>query len=49
MPNLVNHSISLFYNEKYKLIPSSILKEDIVNKNYSLDIFFILKMENEKK
>jgi hypothetical protein len=39
LPNLVNHAISLFYNNKYGLIPSKILREDYTNKNTSLQVF----------
>ena len=26
-PNMVNHAISLFYNNKYDLVPDSLIKE----------------------
>ena len=39
LPNLVNHAISLFYNNKYGLIPSKILRKAYINKTTSLQVY----------
>ena len=39
IPNLVNHAVSLFYNNKFNLLPNYILNEKYINKNCSLDIY----------
>ena len=39
IPNLVNHAVSLYYNNKFGLIPDYILDENYLNKSSSLDIF----------
>lgn len=39
IPNLINHAVSLFYNNKYGLIPSKILNKTYINKNTSLEIY----------
>lgn len=39
IPNLVNHAVSLYYNNKYGLVPNYILDEIYQNKSSSLDIF----------
>ena len=39
LPNLVNHAVSLYYNNKYGLVPNYILDEIYQNKSSSLDIF----------
>jgi len=39
IPNLVNHAVSLYYNNKYGLIPNNILKEAYQNQSSSLNIF----------
>ena len=39
IPNMVNHAVSLYYNNKYGLIPDNILNEKYKNKNSSLDVF----------
>ena len=38
-PNMVNHAISLFYNNKYDLVPDSLIKEKYQKKNSPMDIF----------
>ena len=39
IPNLVNHAVSLFYNNKDGLVPNELLKPKYQNRNSSLDIF----------
>ena len=39
IPNMINHAVSLYYNNKYGLIPNSILNEKYINKNSSIDIY----------
>ncbi len=39
IPNLVNHAVSVFYNNKYGLIPDYILNENYRKKNSSINIF----------
>ena len=43
IPNLVNHAVSLFYNNKYNLLPNYILNEKYINKNISLDVYDYFK------
>ena len=38
-PNLVNHAVSLFYNNKNGLVPNSIIKNIYQNRNSAWDIF----------
>ena len=39
IPNLINHPVSLFYNNKYGLIPNAILNKKYINKNNSLEVY----------
>ena len=39
LPNLINHAVSLFYNNKYGLIPSIILNKTYINRNTSLEVY----------
>lgn len=39
IPNLVNHAVSLFYNNKHNLLTDYILNEKYINKNISLDVY----------
>lgn len=39
-PNMVNHSVSLYYNNKSGLIPSKILSEEYSNKKSPDDLYF---------
>ena len=39
IPNLINHAVSLFYNNKYGLIPSEILNKKYANRNNSLEVY----------
>ena len=46
-PNLVNHAVSLYYNNKYNLIPNSIIKNIYKERKSSLDIFDYCKDGDE--
>ena len=37
--NIINHAVSLYYNNKYGLIPNNILNEKYKNKNSSIDVY----------
>ena len=39
IPNLVNHAVSLYYNNKYELIPNNILNKKYLNRISSRNIF----------
>lgn len=39
IPNLINHAVSVFYNNKYGLLPTTILNNSYTYKKSSLDIF----------
>ena len=39
IPNLINHAVSIFYNNKYGLLPNAILKKKYINKKNSNEIF----------
>ncbi len=39
-PNMINHAVSLFYNNKYGLIPDEILNENYVNKSSADDLYW---------
>ena len=39
IPNLINHAVSLFYNNKYGLIPSEILNKKYANRSNSLEVY----------
>ena len=39
IPNLVNHAVSLFYNNKYGLVPDNILNKKYLNKKSPSNIF----------
>lgn len=38
-PNMVNHAVSLFYNQKEGLIPKTLINKTYMNKSSSIDIF----------
>ena len=39
LPNLVNHAVSVYFNNKYGLLPNNILDQKYLNKNSPLDIY----------
>ena len=39
IPNLINHAVSLFYNNKYGLVPDNILNKKYLNKKSPSNIF----------
>jgi hypothetical protein len=39
IPNLINHAVSVFYNNKYGLLPNTILNKNYINKKNSVEIF----------
>ncbi len=39
-PNMINHSVSLFYDNKNNLIPNNILNESYINKNSPNDLYW---------
>ena len=47
IPNLVNHAVSLYYNNKEKLVPNSLIKNIYQKRNSSLDVYFYFKDGNE--
>ena len=47
IPNLVNHAVSLYYNNKEELIPNSLIKEIYTNKSSSLDLYHYFRDGNE--
>ncbi len=49
LPNLVNHAVSLYYNNKEGLIPNKLINESYQNKISSLEIFDYYKDGQEAK
>ena len=49
IPNLVNHAVSLYYNNKYNIIPNSIINNNYKKRKSSLDIYSYYKDGKEAK
>ena len=47
IPNLVNHAVSLYYNNKEKLVPNSLIKNIYQKRKSSLDVYYYFKDGNE--